>query len=165
MRMGMVREGSDVGSHEAYLGAVNAFEADIRAWTGGELSALTDVFRRRLAAGESLDDLLAEGFATVREAARRTLFQRHHDAQVMAGVAVHFGNIAEVPAGEDKTLAVALPAYLTALAGGGAPGVPAGDPPARPDAPPPGPRYRLPRPATPRMTPARPAWDDPARRR
>src|SRR5258708_17150086 len=116
MRMGMVREGSDVGSHEAYLGAVNAFEADIRARTDGELSALTDVFRRRLAAGESLDDLLAEGFATVREAARRTLFQRHHDAQVMAGVAVHFGNIAEVPAGEGKTLAVALPAYLNALA-------------------------------------------------
>ncbi|HEY4853024.1 MAG TPA: hypothetical protein VII22_19725 [Streptosporangiaceae bacterium] len=108
-----------MGSDEAYLGAVNAFEVDMRARTDGELSALTDVFRKRLGDGESLDDLLAEGFATVREAARRTLFQRHHDAQVMAGVAVHFGNIAEVPAGEGKTLAVTLPAYLNALAGGG----------------------------------------------
>jgi preprotein translocase subunit SecA len=134
MRMGLVREGGDVGSHEAYLGAVNAFEADIRARTDGELSALTDVFRRRLAAGESLDDLLAEGFATVREAARRTLFQRHHDAQVMAGVAVHFGNIAEVPAGEGKTLAVTLPAYLNALAGGGVHVVTANDHLARRDA-------------------------------
>ncbi len=110
---------SDLGGCEDYLGAVNAFEAEMRARTDGELSALTEVFRRRLGDGESLDDLLAEGFATVREAARRTLFQRHHDGQVMAGVAVHSGNIAEMPAGEGKTLAVTLPAYLNALAGGG----------------------------------------------
>jgi preprotein translocase subunit SecA len=107
-----------LGSYEPYLRAVSAFEVDMRARTDGELRALTDVFRRRLGDGESLDDLLAEGFATVREAARRTLFQRHYDAQVMAGLAVYFGNIAEVPAGEGKTLAVTLPAYLNALAGG-----------------------------------------------
>jgi preprotein translocase subunit SecA len=115
---GLAREGGDLNGYEAYLGAVNAVEADMRARTDGELRALTEVFRRRLGDGESLDDLLAEGFAAVREAARRTLFQRHYDAQVIAGVAVHSGNLAEMPAGEGKTLAVTLPAYLNALAGG-----------------------------------------------
>jgi SecA DEAD-like domain len=83
-----------LGGYAAYLGAVKAFEADMRARTDGELRALTEVFRRRLGDGESLDDLLAEGFAMVREGARRTLFQRHHDSQVIAGVAVHSGSIA-----------------------------------------------------------------------
>ena len=80
---------------------------------------MTDEFRERLADGETLDDLLPEAFATVREAAARMLGQRHFDVQIMGGAALHLGNIAEMKTGEGKTLASRLPAYLNALAGEG----------------------------------------------
>ena len=88
---------------------------DFESLTDAELRALTDQYRERVAAGESLDDLLPEAFATVREAARRTLGQRHYDVQIMGGAALHLGNIAEMRTGEGKTLVSTLPAYLNAL--------------------------------------------------
>ncbi|MGH3328511.1 MAG: preprotein translocase subunit SecA [Streptomycetales bacterium] len=94
---------------------VNAIEEDVHALTDAELRAQTDEFRQRLAEGESLDDLLPEAFATVREAARRTLGQRHFDVQIMGGAALHKGNIAEMKTGEGKTLVATLPCYLNAL--------------------------------------------------
>ena len=87
--------------------------------TDEELRAQTDEFKQRLADGESLDDLLPEAFATVREAAKRVLGQRHFDVQIMGGAALHFGNIAEMKTGEGKTLVATLPAYLNALDGKG----------------------------------------------
>ncbi len=84
-----------------------------------ELQGMTDEFRERLAKGESLDDLMPEAFATVREAARRVLGQRHFDVQIMGGAALHLGNIAEMKTGEGKTLVSTLPAYLNALEGNG----------------------------------------------
>ncbi|MDO8309912.1 MAG: preprotein translocase subunit SecA [Actinomycetota bacterium] len=99
--------------------AVNAIEADFVSLTDAELRALTDEYRDRLAAGETLDDLLPEAFATVREAAKRTLGQRHYDVQIMGGAALHLGNIAEMKTGEGKTLVATLAAYLNALTGDG----------------------------------------------
>src|SRR5687768_18049111 len=84
-----------------------------------ELRAQTDEFKRRLADGETLDDLMPEAFATVREAAKRVLGQRHYDVQVMGGAALHMGNIAEMKTGEGKTLVATLPSYLNALTGQG----------------------------------------------
>ena len=80
---------------------------------------MTEEFRERLANGESLDDLMPEAFATVREAAKRVLGQRHFDVQIMGGAALHLGNIAEMKTGEGKTLVSTLPAYLNALEGKG----------------------------------------------
>ena len=99
--------------------AVNSLEDEISALTDAELRAETDVFRKRLADGETVDDLLVEAFAVGREAAKRTLGQRHFDVQVMGGAALHMGNIAEMRTGEGKTLTCTLPAYLNALAGDG----------------------------------------------
>src|SRR4051812_23635564 len=84
-----------------------------------ELQAQTAEFKERLAAGESLDDLMPEAFATVREAAKRVIGQRHYDVQIMGGAALHLGNIAEMKTGEGKTLVATLPAYLNAIAGEG----------------------------------------------
>ena len=98
---------------------VNALEDDFAALTDAELQDLTPLYRERITAGESLDDLLPEAFATVREAARRTLGQRHYDVQMMGGAALHTGNIAEMRTGEGKTLVSTLPAYLNALSGKG----------------------------------------------
>ena len=84
-----------------------------------ELRGLTTEFKKRLAAGETLDDLLPEAFAAVREASKRTLGQRHYDVQLMGGAALHLGNIAEMRTGEGKTLVSTLPAYLNALSGNG----------------------------------------------
>src|SRR5690606_33810737 len=98
---------------------VNAIEDDFVAMSDGELRAMTAEFRKRIADGESLDDLLPEAFATVREAAKRTLGQRHYDVQIMGGAALHLGNIAEMKTGEGKTLVGTLPAYLNALSGEG----------------------------------------------
>ncbi|MBU6243846.1 MAG: preprotein translocase subunit SecA [Actinomycetales bacterium] len=99
--------------------AVNALEEEFVSLTDAELRALTDEYKKRYQDGESLDDLLPEAFATVREAARRTLGQRHYDAQLMGGAALHLGNIAEMRTGEGKTLVATLPAYLNALSGKG----------------------------------------------
>ena len=98
---------------------VNTLEDSFVALSDAELREETDRFRARLADGESLDDLLAEAFAAVREAARRTLGQRHFDVQLMGGAALHLGNIAEMKTGEGKTLVATAPAYLNALAGKG----------------------------------------------
>ena len=98
---------------------VNSIEEDFVDMSDAELRALTDNYKERLADGESLDDLLPEAFATAREAAKRTLGQRHFDVQVMGGAALHMGNIAEMRTGEGKTLTCVLPAYLNALAGKG----------------------------------------------
>ncbi|WP_424529314.1 preprotein translocase subunit SecA [Sphaerisporangium viridialbum] len=98
---------------------VNSIESDFTSLSDAELRALTAEFRQRHADGESLDDLLPEAFAAVREAARRVLGQRHFDVQIMGGAALHLGNIAEMRTGEGKTLTCTLPAYLNAIAGKG----------------------------------------------
>ncbi|HXT91245.1 MAG TPA: preprotein translocase subunit SecA, partial [Trebonia sp.] len=98
---------------------VNSVEDDFVAMSDVELRAMTDEFKQRLADGETLDDILPEVFATVREAARRTLGQRAFDVQLMGAAALHLGNIAEMRTGEGKTLTGVFPAYLNALAGKG----------------------------------------------
>ncbi|MFP7696243.1 preprotein translocase subunit SecA [Trueperella sp. LYQ143] len=98
---------------------VNEFESVVQAMTDEELKAQTQEFRERYAAGESLDDLLPEAFATVREASVRTLGQRHFDVQIMGGAALHLGNIAEMKTGEGKTLVATLASYLNAIPGKG----------------------------------------------
>ncbi len=98
---------------------VNGHEARISALSDADLRAQTVLFQKRISEGESLDDLLPEAFAVVREAAQRTLGQRHYDVQLMGGAALHRGNIAEMRTGEGKTLVATLPSYLNALAGRG----------------------------------------------
>ncbi|GII40744.1 protein translocase subunit SecA [Planotetraspora phitsanulokensis] len=98
---------------------VNSIEDDFKSMSDAELRALTDEYKQRHAEGESLDDLMPEAFATVREAARRVLGQRHFDVQIMGGANLHLGNIAEMRTGEGKTLTCTLPAYLNALSGKG----------------------------------------------
>ena len=98
---------------------VNAFENQITSLDDDALRSKTAAFKLRYENGESLDSLLPEAFAVVREAAKRTLGQRHYDVQVMGGAALHRGNIAEMKTGEGKTLVSTLPAYLNALTGKG----------------------------------------------
>ncbi len=98
---------------------VNAVESEIVSLTDEQLRAKTDEFRNRYEQGETLDELLPEAFAVVREAAKRTLGQRHYDVQIMGGAALHSGNIAEMRTGEGKTLVATLPSYLNALPGKG----------------------------------------------
>ncbi|MGZ8306768.1 MAG: preprotein translocase subunit SecA, partial [Allosphingosinicella sp.] len=98
---------------------INGFEPTISAMSDDELANQTLLFRRRLAEGEELDSLLPEAFATVREAARRTLGQRHYDVQMIGGVVLHRGEIAEMRTGEGKTLVATLAVYLNALEGKG----------------------------------------------
>jgi preprotein translocase subunit SecA len=98
---------------------VNSFETVVSALDDDALRNKTQDFKSRYANGESLDSLLPEAFAVVREAAKRTLGQRHYDVQVMGGAALHRGNIAEMKTGEGKTLVSTLPAYLNALTGKG----------------------------------------------
>ena len=112
-------EGKILRRLRAIADAVNSIEDEIVQLTDAELRAETDTFRARLADGETVDDLLVEAFAVAREAARRTLGQRHFDVQVMGGAALHMGNIAEMRTGEGKTLTCVLPAYLNALQGNG----------------------------------------------
>ncbi|WP_022881597.1 preprotein translocase subunit SecA [Gryllotalpicola ginsengisoli] len=100
---------------EAYTRAVNALEDDFKALTDEELRDETVHLRERYADGESLDDLLPEAFAAVREAAQRTLGMRHFDVQIMGGAALHLGNIAEMKTGEGKTLVATTAAYLNAI--------------------------------------------------
>ena len=98
---------------------VNSFEGSISPLSDEALRAKTDEFKKRLNSGQTLDDILPEAFAVVREAAKRTLGQRHYDVQLMGGAALHLGNIAEMRTGEGKTLVATLPSYLNALAGKG----------------------------------------------
>ncbi len=99
--------------------AINALEPEIEALSDADLRARTDDLKARHAAGETLDDLLVPAFATVREAARRTLGQRHFDVQLIGGMVLHEGAIAEMKTGEGKTLVATLPVYLNAIAGTG----------------------------------------------
>jgi preprotein translocase subunit SecA len=114
-----IGEGKILRQLEGIQQAVSAIEDDFVAMSDEELQGMTAEFRERLAKGEPLDDLMPEAFATVREAARRVLGQRHFDVQVMGGAALHLGNIAEMKTGEGKTLVSTLPAYLNALEGKG----------------------------------------------
>ncbi len=99
-----IGEGKILRQLEGIAKAVNAIEDDFKAMSDDELRGMTDEFRKRLADGEDLDDIMPEAFATVREAARRVLGQRHFDVQLMGGAALHLGNIAEMKTGEGKTL-------------------------------------------------------------
>jgi preprotein translocase subunit SecA len=98
---------------------INALEPQFAALSDADLRAKTEIFRARFAAGETLEDLLPEAFATVREAAKRVLGQRHYDVQLVGGMVLHKGGIAEMRTGEGKTLVATLPVYLNALAGKG----------------------------------------------
>jgi preprotein translocase subunit SecA len=95
---------------------INDLEAEIAALSDDALRARTDAFRTQIADGTKVDDLLVPAFATVREAAKRTLGQRHFDVQLMGGMVLHEGSIAEMKTGEGKTLVSTLPAYLNAVA-------------------------------------------------
>jgi len=118
-RLLRVGEGRILKKLEVIAKQVNAIEEDFEKLTDAELRGETDVFRKRLADGESLDDILPEAFAAVREACRRTLGKRHFDVQIMGGAALHLGNVAEMKTGEGKTLVATLPSYLNALEGRG----------------------------------------------
>lgn len=108
-----------VKSLRSVVSRINSLEPQISALSDSDLQAQTDKFKARLAAGETLDDLLPEAFATVREAARRVLGQRHYDVQMVGGIVLHRGEIAEMKTGEGKTLVATLPCYLNALTGKG----------------------------------------------
>src|SRR5580698_9536166 len=112
-------EGKKVRRLAELVPLVNALEPEMEARSDDELRSMTPLFRQRLENGESLEDMLIEAFATVREAAWRILGQRHFDVQLMGGMALHFGWIAEMKTGEGKTLVSTLPVYLNALGGQG----------------------------------------------
>ena len=112
-------EGRILGKLRNYAKAVNTLEESFSSLTDDELRAETDSLRERYAAGESLDDMLPEAFAAVREASKRTLGMRPYDVQIMGGAALHLGNIAEMKTGEGKTLVATTAAYLNAIAGRG----------------------------------------------
>ena len=114
-----VGEGRMVKRLRGVANYVNSLADETEKLTDAELRAKTDEFRKRIADGEKIDDLLPEAFAVAREAAWRVLSQRHFDVQVMGGAALHFGNVAEMKTGEGKTLTCVLPAYLNALGGEG----------------------------------------------
>jgi preprotein translocase subunit SecA len=116
LRMG---EGKKQRALQSLVPDINALEPEFEALSDEELAHKTVEFRERLANGEDLNDLLTEAFATTREAAKRTIGQRHFDVQLMGGAALHFGWIAEMKTGEGKTLVSTLPVYLNALEGNG----------------------------------------------
>ena len=98
---------------------INSLEKEFESFSNEQLKEKTDKFKERLIKGETLDDILPEAFALVREAAKRTLKQRHFDVQLIGGIVLHQGKIAEMKTGEGKTLAATLPLYLNALEGKG----------------------------------------------
>jgi preprotein translocase subunit SecA len=108
-----------VNSIRKIVARINAFEPEFEAYSDEQLKAQTQKFRDRLDAGETLDDVLPEAFATVREASKRTLGMRHFDVQMIGGIVLHRGEIAEMATGEGKTLMATLPCYLNALEGKG----------------------------------------------
>lgn len=121
--LGYIRAAATGTTHTVVPGSllaqVNELEETMRALSDDELKALTPKFRERLAKGEALDNLLPEAFAACREAGRRTKNMRHFDTQILGGIVLHRGNIAEMVTGEGKTLVATLPAYLNALEGKG----------------------------------------------
>ncbi|MBT9290718.1 preprotein translocase subunit SecA [Prosthecodimorpha staleyi] len=108
-----------VKAYRPRVEAINALEAELALLTDDELRARTETFRANLAAGTKLDDLLVPAFATVREAAKRAIGQRHYDVQLIGGMVLHEGKISEMRTGEGKTLVATLPVYLNALTGKG----------------------------------------------
>jgi preprotein translocase subunit SecA len=118
-KIGSIGEGRKLKQLQGIVGIVNTFEPEVEDLSDEELRGKTPEFKQRLADGESLDDILPEAFAAVREAARRTIGQRHFDVQILGGTVLHQGKIAEMKTGEGKTLTSTLPAYLNALAGRG----------------------------------------------
>jgi preprotein translocase subunit SecA len=118
-KLGQIGEGRKKKQLGQLAELVTTFEPEIEDLSDAELMAKTPEFRSRLEGGEALDDVMPEAFACVREAARRTIGQRHFDVQIMGGIALHQGKIAEMRTGEGKTLTSTLAAYVNALAGGG----------------------------------------------
>ena len=108
-----------VKSLDKIVRQINAFEPDLETLSDAELAAQTDKFRRQIADGKTLDELLPEAFATVREASKRVLGMRHFDVQMIGGIVMHRGEIAEMRTGEGKTLVATLPTYLNAIEGKG----------------------------------------------
>jgi preprotein translocase subunit SecA len=104
---------------EPIVRAINEKESGVRSLSDAELQEKTAYFKGRIAEGAALEEILPEAFATVREVARRVVGERHYDVQLLGGVVLHQGGIAEMRTGEGKTLVATLPAYLNALAGGG----------------------------------------------
>ena len=104
-----------VKSYGGRVEAINALEAEVEALSDDALRARTDMFRKQLEEGTKLDELVVPAFATVREAAKRTLGQRHFDVQMIGGMTLHEGKIAEMKTGEGKTLVATLAVYLNAL--------------------------------------------------
>jgi len=118
-KLGSLGEGGRRKRLEEYARLVNSFEPEFEALQDAELPGKTEELRRRLEDGETLDDILPDAFALVREGAKRTIGQRHFDVQVMGAAVLHEGNIAEMKTGEGKTLVSTMPAYLNALGGDG----------------------------------------------
>ena len=108
-----------VRAYSSRVEAINALESEIEALSDEQLRARTEEFRQQLADGANLNDLVVPAFATVREAAKRTLGQRHFDVQMIGGMVLHEGKIAEMKTGEGKTLVATLAVYLNALTGKG----------------------------------------------
>src|SRR3979409_2258359 len=108
-----------IRAYKPRVDAINALEKELERLSDDALRLRTDAFRKELAAGKELDDILVPAFATVREAAKRTLGQRHFDVQMIGGMVLHEGDIAEMKTGEGKTLVATLAVYLNALAGKG----------------------------------------------
>jgi len=108
-----------IRTYQPRVAEINALEAEVAALSDDALRARTDEFRKQIAEGAELDDLLAPAFATVREAAKRAIGQRHFDVQLIGGMVLHEGRIAEMKTGEGKTLVATLPCYLNALSGKG----------------------------------------------
>src|SRR4030081_1489902 len=108
-----------IKSYMPRVAEINALEKELEALSDEALRARTDAFKQQVADGSSLDDILVPAFATCREAAKRTLGQRHFDVQLIGGMILHEGNIAEMKTGEGKTLVATLAVYLNALAGKG----------------------------------------------
>ncbi|MEX2053034.1 MAG: preprotein translocase subunit SecA, partial [Candidatus Paceibacterota bacterium] len=106
-------------SLQPVIDKINELEPTFESFSLEELKSKTEEFKKRIADGESLDDILPEAFALVRESAKRTLGQRHFDVQLMGGITLHQGKISEMKTGEGKTLVATLPAYLNALSGKG----------------------------------------------
>jgi preprotein translocase subunit SecA len=118
-KIGQIGEGRKRKRLQDLVALTNSFEPEIEELTDEQLRGKTEEFKRRLGEGQTLDDILPEAFASVREAARRTLGQRHFDVQIMGAAVLHQGDIAEMKTGEGKTLVSTMPAYLNALEGGG----------------------------------------------
>src|SRR5438874_5557215 len=108
-----------IKGYQSRVNAINALEPELAALSNDALKARTGEFRQQLAEGKTLDDILVPAFATVREAAKRTLGQRHFDVQLIGGIVLHEGDIAEMKTGEGKTLVATLAVYLNALTGKG----------------------------------------------